>query len=246
MTRRYWNIHLEEMRKAGVHIGHGIRNWNPKMAPYISANRNGIHTTNLIRTARFLSEACDLVFDAARTGKHFLIIGTNTKGRIANLVVLAAKRARCHYVNTKWLGGMLTNWFTTEERLRQFRYLKAKQKMGKFKRIPKRDAAILKRKLSTLQKYLGGIKYMEGLPDIVIIMNQQKEYKALRECMILGIPTICLIDTNCDPDLADLSIPANDDNFFSIRWILNALVSAICEGRSISEDRSSYIRNRSL
>jgi small subunit ribosomal protein S2 len=246
MTRRYWNIHLEEMRKAGVHIGHGIRNWNPKMAPYISANRNGIHITNLIQTARFLSEACDLVFDAARTGKHFLIIGTNTKGRVGKLVVLAAKRARCHYVNTKWLGGMLTNWSTTEGRLRQFKHLRAKQKMGKFQRIPKRDAAILKRKLDTLQKYLGGIKYMTKLPDIVIIMNQQKEYKALRECMILGIPTICLIDTNCDPDLADLSIPVNDDNFLSIRWILNTLVSAICEGRSISEDRSSYIRNRSL
>ena len=110
--------------------------------------------------------------------------------------------------------------------------------MGKLNRLSKRDAAMLKRKLSTLQTYLGGIKYMTELPDIVIIVDQQKEYTALRECVILGIPTICLIDTNCDPDLADISIPANDDAIASIRLILNKLVSAICEGRS------SYIRSR--
>lgn len=238
MTRRYWNIHLEEMMEAGVHFGHGTRKWNPKMAPYISAKRKGIHITNLTRTARFLSEACDLVFDAASRGKLFLIVGT--KNKAADLVASAARRARCHYVNKKWLGGMLTNWSTTETRLHKFRDLRAEQKMGKFNRLPKRDAAMLKRQLSTLQTYLGGIKYMTELPDIVIIIDQQEEYTALRECIILGIPTICLIDTNSDPDLADISIPANDDAIASIRLILNKLVSAICEGSS------SYIRNPSL
>nr|YP_010573659.1 ribosomal protein S2 [Allium sabulosum]UZH92905.1 ribosomal protein S2 [Allium sabulosum] len=161
MTRRYWNIHLEEMMESGVRFDHGTKKWNPRMAPYISAKRKGIHITNLTRTARFLSEACDLVF----------------------------------------------------------------------------DAAMLKRKLSTLQTYPGGIKYLTGLSDIVIIVDQQKEYTALRECVILGIPTICLIDTNCDPDLADISIPINDDVIASIRLILNKLVSAICQ------DCSSYIRS---
>ncbi|KAK8944328.1 hypothetical protein KSP39_PZI007941 [Platanthera zijinensis] len=215
MERRYWNINLEEMMEAGVHFGHGTKKWNPKMAPYISAKRKGIHITNLTITARFLSEACDLVFDAASRGKKFLIVGT--KKKVADLVASAAIRARCHYVNKKWLGGMLTNWSTTETRLQKFRDLRA-------------------RKLSTLQTYLGGIKYMTGLPDIVIIVDQQEEYMVLRECVILGIPTICLIDTNCDPDLADISIPANDDAIASIRLILTKLVSAICEGHS------SYIK----
>ncbi|RDY14677.1 30S ribosomal protein S2, chloroplastic, partial [Mucuna pruriens] len=227
MTKRYWNIILEEMMEAGVHFGHGTRKWNPKMSSYISTKRKGIHITNLIRTARFLSEACDLVFDGASRGKQFLIVGTKKKA--ANSVARAAIRARCHFVNKKWLGGMLTNWYTTETRLQKFRDLRTQQKMGRLHCFPKRDAAILKRQLAHLETYLGGIKYMTGLPDIVIIVDQQEEYTALRECITLEIPTICLIDTNCDPDLADISIPANDDAIASIRLILNKLVFAICE-----------------
>lgn len=246
MTRRYWSINLEEMMEAGVHFGHGIRKWNPKMAPYISAKRKGIHITNLTRTARFLSEACDLVFEAASQRKQFLIVGT--KKNVADSVAWAARRSRCHYVNKKWLGGLLTNWSTTETRLQEFRDLRMEQKLrdlrmeqkiGILNRLPiqKRDTAVLKRQLSHLQRYLGGIKYMTRLPDIVIIVDQHEEYTALRECITLGIPTICLIDTNCDPDLADISIPSNDDTIASIRLILNKLVFAICEGRS------SYIKN---
>nr|YP_010919424.1 ribosomal protein S2 [Muiriantha hassellii]WAJ51934.1 ribosomal protein S2 [Muiriantha hassellii] len=236
MAKRYWNIHLEAMMEAGIHFGHGTRKWNPRMAPYISAKHKGIHITNLTRTARLLSEACDLVFDAASRGKLFLIVGTKKKA--ADSVARAALKARCHYVNKKWLGGMLTNWSTIETRLHKFRDLRTEQKRGRLDSLPKRDAAILKRQLSRLHTYLGGIKYMTRVPDIVIIIDQHEEYRALRECITLGIPTICLIDTNCDPDLADISIPANDDAIASIRLILNKLVFAICEGRS------SYIRNR--
>ncbi|KAJ8419220.1 hypothetical protein Cgig2_032374 (chloroplast) [Carnegiea gigantea] len=201
MTRRYWNINLEEMMEARVHFGHGTRKWNPRMAPYIYAKWKGIHIINLTRTARFLLEACDLVFDAASRGKQFLIVGTKKKA--ADSVARAAIRARCHYVNKKWLRGMLTNWSTTEERLQKFRDLRIEQKTGRLARLPKRDEAMLKRQLSHLQTYL--------------------EYKALRECITVGIPTICLIDTNCDPDLADFSIPANDDSIASIRLILTKL-----------------------
>nr|YP_009442536.1 ribosomal protein S2 [Codonopsis minima]ATO90216.1 ribosomal protein S2 [Codonopsis minima]QAT97868.1 ribosomal protein S2 [Codonopsis lanceolata]QCL17013.1 ribosomal protein S2 [Codonopsis lanceolata]QVL28648.1 ribosomal protein S2 [Chrysanthemum lavandulifolium] len=232
MTRRYWNINLEEMLEAGVHFGHNIKKWNPKMAPYISAKRKDRHITNLISTARFLSEACDLVYDAAKGGKQFLIVGT--KKIAADLVFRSAISARCHYVNKKWPGGMLTNWSTTETRLEKFRDLSTKQKTGRLNRLPKRDAAILKRQLSHLQRYLDGIKYMAELPDIVIIVDQHKGYTALRECLTLGIPTICLMDTNCDPDLTDLPIPANDDSISSIRFILNKLVFAISKGRSDS------------
>ncbi|MBA0818376.1 hypothetical protein Gohar_019657 [Gossypium harknessii] len=176
------------------------------MAPYISAKRIGIHITNLTRTARFLSKACDLVFDAANKEKQFLIIGT--KNKAADSVAQAAIRAWCHYVNKKWLGGMLRNWPTTETRLHNFRDLGTKQKTGGLNRLPKRDTAMLKRQLSHLQTYLGGIKYMTRLPNIVIIVDQQEEYTVLRECITLGIPTIYLTDTNSDLDLTDISIPS--------------------------------------
>nr|YP_009994394.1 ribosomal protein S2 [Cuscuta africana]QNP08494.1 ribosomal protein S2 [Cuscuta africana] len=228
MTKRYWNINLEDMMEAGVHFGHGTQKWNPKMAPYISAKRKGIHITNLTRTARFLSQACDLVFHAASRGKKFLIVGTNNKA--ADSVAQASIRARCHYVNKKWLAGMLTNWSTTETRLQKFRDLRIEQKRGGLDRLTKREATRLKRQLARLQTYLGGIQYMTGLPDIVIIIDQHKDSTALRECRILGIPIICLIDTNCDPNLSDISIPANDDARSSIRFILNKLVFAISEG----------------
>ncbi|WVZ03164.1 hypothetical protein V8G54_023970, partial [Vigna mungo] len=161
----------------------------------------------------------------ASGGKQFLIVGTKKKA--ADSVARAAIRARCHYVNKKWLGGMLTNWYTTKTRLQKFRDLRMQQKTGRFQSFPKKDAALLKRQLAQLETYLGGIQYMKGLPDIVIIVDQQEEYTALRECITLEIPTICLIDTNSDPDLADISIPANDDAIASIRLILNKLVFAI-------------------
>ena len=245
MTKSYWNINLEEMIEARVNLGYSQNRWNPKTAPYIIAKgkqpRNSMHITNLAKTARFLSEACDLLFDAASEGQNILIVGTQKlPQKTAELVALAAKKARCHYVSKKWFRGMLTNWVVTYMKLFKLKNLKISENRGRFHSLPKRDAAIWKRKLSTLQKDLGGIKYMKDLPDIVIIMDQQKEYIALRECIILGIPTICLIDTNCDPDLADIPIPANDKDPISIQWILSKLVSAISKGhqKKIQEKRS--------
>uniref|UniRef100_A0AAT9UUU6 Small ribosomal subunit protein uS2c n=1 Tax=Pallavicinia longispina TaxID=280536 RepID=A0AAT9UUU6_9MARC len=234
MKQKSWNIHLEEMMEAGVHFGHQARKWNPKMLPYIFTERKGIHIINLTQTARFLSEACDLVSNAASKNKQFLVVGT--KYQAADLVASAASRARCHYVNRKWLGGMLTNWSTIETRLHGFRDLEEKKLTGAFDRLSKREASNLERQLDQLQKYFGGIKYMRALPDIVIIIDQRKEFTAIRECIILGIPTICLVDTDCDPDVTDVPIPANDDARASIRWILNKLTLAIREGRHDSSE----------
>nr|AER45516.1 rps2 [Agathis australis] len=234
MTKHSWNINLEEMMKAGVHLGHKTRKWNPKMAPYIFTERRNLHIINLTQTARFLSEACNLVFDAAEKGKQFLIVGT--KNPAADATESAALGARCHYVNQKWLGGMLTNWSTTKMKLRKLKYLKKKQDTGGFHPFTKKEAARLKRQLDQLQKYLGGIRYMTSLPDIVIIVDQKKQYTAIEECITLGIPTICLVDTDCDPDLVDIPIPANDDSITSIRLILNKLTSAICEGTLLYEE----------
>nr|QHD46864.1 ribosomal protein S2 [Anthoceros agrestis] len=229
MKQKYWNINLEEMMEAGIHFGHQAAKWNPKMKPYIFTERRGIHILNVTKTARLLSEACDFVANAASKGKQFLIVGT--KYQAADLVASAAPKARCHYVNQKWLGGMLTNWSTIEKRLRKFEDLQTKKNMGALDELPKKEAANLERQLAQLQKYLGGIRYMTNLPDIVIIVDQQKELTAIRECINLNIPTICLVDTDCDPDLTDISIPANDDARASIRWVLDKLTSAIEEGR---------------
>nr|KJB78767.1 hypothetical protein B456_013G017800 [Gossypium raimondii] len=184
MARRYWNINLEKMLEAEVHFGHGTRKWNPRMVPYISEKRKGIHITNLTRTARFLSEACDLVFDAASKGKQFLIVGT--KNKAADSVARAP---------------------TTKMRLHKFRDLRTEQKTGGLNHLLKRNVAILL--------------------DIVIIVDQQEEYTALRECITLVIPTNCLIDTNSDSDLTDISIRTNDDAIASIRLLLNKLVVTI-------------------
>nr|YP_009473848.1 ribosomal protein S2 [Gastrodia elata]AVK39816.1 ribosomal protein S2 [Gastrodia elata] len=241
MTKRYWNISLKEMLDAGILFGHGTNKWNPKMAPYIITKINNIHIINLTITARSLSESCYLVFDAARKGKEFLIVGT--KNKTSFLIASEAKKIRCHYVNKKWLCGMLTNWFTTENLLRILRDLRAKQKRGKIKRLPKRDASIVNRKLNTLQKYMGGIKYMTKLPDIVIIVDQKHEFKVIRECIILGIPTICLIDTNCDPDYANLSIPSNDDSIASFHFILTKLVYSIFVGLTVLEKTNTFFKD---
>nr|QYB21718.1 ribosomal protein S2 [Lagarostrobos franklinii]BBF90897.1 ribosomal protein S2 [Lagarostrobos franklinii] len=229
MTKYSWNIKLEEMMKAGVHLGHKTIKRNPKMAPYIFTERRNLHIINLTQTARSLSKACDLVFDAAGKGKQFLIVGT--KNPAAGAAKSAALRARCHYVNQKWFRGMLTNWSTTEMKLEKLRYLKRKHITGGFHRFTKKEAARLKRQLDQLQKYLGGLRYMKRLPDIVIIVDQKTQYRAIEECRRLSIPTICLVDTDCDPDLVDIPIPANDDSITSIRLILKKLTLAICKGR---------------
>ncbi|KAM3250573.1 hypothetical protein P3L10_004643 [Capsicum annuum] len=172
------------MIEAGVHFGHGTRKWNPKMAPYISTKCKSIHITNLIRTSHFLSEACDLVFDAASRGKQFLIVGT--KNKATDLVEWAAIMSQCHYINTKCLGGMLMNWSITETRRHKFKDLRMEQKIGRLNRLSKKDATMFKKQLSLLKTYLGGV-----IPNIIIIVDQCEEYMALRKCITLGIPTIC-------------------------------------------------------
>nr|YP_010463795.1 ribosomal protein S2 [Anemia phyllitidis]UUL71062.1 ribosomal protein S2 [Anemia phyllitidis] len=230
MRQKNWDIDLEGMMGAGVHFGHQTHKWNPKMSPYIFTERRGVHITDPTQTARLLYEACNFVFNAATEGKESLSVGA--KYQVADLVASAAKISRCHYVNEKWLGGMSTNWSTTETRLRRFQLLQNGEDTGEFDRLPKKEAAILKRQLLRLRKYLSGIQYMSDLPDIVIITDQHEQSTALQECLILGIPTICVVDTDCDPDLTDIPIPGNDDARSSIRWILDKLTLAICEGRS--------------
>nr|YP_009549434.1 ribosomal protein S2 [Vittaria appalachiana]AYW16583.1 ribosomal protein S2 [Vittaria appalachiana] len=230
MQQKNRAIDLEQMLAAGIHFGHQTQRWNPKMSPYIFTERRGVHIFDLTHTARLSSEACDLVFDAAMQGKEFLIVGT--KHQVTDLIASAALRSQCHYVNEKWLAGTLTNWITTETRLRRFQYLQSQADGGGFDRLPKREAAILRKQLLRLRKSLGGIQYMSELPDIATTADQHEQSIALKECSILGISTICIVDTDCDPDLVDVPIPGNDDARSSIRWILDKPVLAIRGGRS--------------
>jgi small subunit ribosomal protein S2 len=223
-------ISLEEMMEAGVHFGHQTRGWNPKMATYIYGERNGIHLIDLVQTARLLSEAYDFLLTASQEGKEFLFLGT--KNQAVDIVAKEATRCGSHFVNQRWLGGMLTNWPTIKTRINKLKDLELSEQNGILDSLPKKESAVLKRQLWKLRKYLGGLQNMKNLPDVVIIVDQKREINAVRECMKLGIPTICLLDTNCDPTLSDIPIPANDDAIRSIELIISKLADAIIEGRN--------------
>lgn len=222
------NMNLKEMVGVGVHFGHQARRWNPRMVPYILTRRKGIYIINLCKTEVILFRACDYLRKSASKMNQVLIVGTGLQ--VADLVAAAAKDAQCHYVNRKWLGGTLTNWSTTKTKLRRLRELEAQEMVNLFSPLPKKESAVLKRHLSQLRKYLDGIKYMKALPNIVILVDQQKDTTAIQECMKLNIPTICLVDTDCDPDLSDIAIPANNESRSSIQWMLDTLTAAIQKG----------------
>ncbi len=222
-------VSLEELLEAGVHFGHQSRRWNPKMFPYIYTERNGIHIIDLVQTAQLLNEAYNFVKQSAKEGKTFLFLGT--KRQAAGIVAKEAVRSNSFYVNQRWLGGMLTNWVTIKARVDRLNYLEEKDKNGEFDSLPKKEAAVIRKELERLRKHLIGIKHMKSLPDLVIIVDQKKETTAIQECIKLGVPTICMLDTNCNPEIVDVPIPANDDAIRSIKLILSKIADAILEGQ---------------
>jgi small subunit ribosomal protein S2 len=223
------SVSLAQLLEAGVHFGHQARRWNPKMSPYIFAERNGVHIIDLVQTASLLNEAYEYMRRAAEANKKFLFIGT--KRQAAGIIAQEAARCDAYYVNQRWLGGMLTNWTTIKSRVDRLKELERREETGALDRLPKKEAATLRRELERLRKYLGGIKMMRRPPDVVVIVDQKREYNAVQECLKLNIPIVSLLDTNCDPDVVDVPIPANDDAIRSIKLILGSLVDAICEGK---------------
>ena len=222
-------VSLAQMLESGVHFGHQARRWNPKMSPYIFAERNGVHIIDLVQTAQLMDEAYDYARSASEQGKRFLFVGT--KRQAAGIVAQEALRCGSYYVNQRWLGGMLTNWVTIKTRADRLKELERRQESGVLDLLPKKEAAVLRREMEKLQKYLGGIKQMRKIPDVVVMVDQRREYNAVQECQKLEIPIMALLDTNCDPDLVDVPIPANDDAIRSIKLILGKLADAIYEGR---------------
>lgn len=222
-------VSLAELLESGVHFGHQTRRWNPKMSPYIYTARNGVHIIDLVQTAQLMEDAYEYVRRSSEQGRRFLFVGT--KRQAAGIVAQEAARCGANYVNQRWLGGMLTNWETIKSRVARLKELEQLQENGSIDRRPKKEASVMRRELEKLQKYLGGIKTMRKLPDIVIIVDLRREYNAIQECQKLGLPIISLLDTNCDPDVVDIPIPANDDAIRSIKLIIGKIADAIHEGR---------------
>ena len=222
-------VSLAELLEAGVHFGHQTRRWNPKMRPYIFTERNGIHIIDLVLTAGYMEEAYNYIRSAAEAGKRFLFVGT--KRQAAAIVAQEALRCGSYYVNQRWLGGMLTNWNTIKTRIERLKELEDMRNSGVMDRLPKKEGSMRRRELEKLEKYLGGIKNMRRVPDIVIMVDQRREMNAVKECRKLDVPIVALLDSNCDPNYADVFVPANDDAIRSIKLIVGKLADAIYEGR---------------
>jgi small subunit ribosomal protein S2 len=231
-------VSLNELLESGVHFGHQTRRWNPKMAPYIYTARNGVHIIDLVQTAQLMEDAYAYLRKASEQGKKVLFVGT--KRQAAGIVAQEALRCGSYYINQRWLGGMLTNWETIKSRVDHLKELEHLEASGSIDRRPKKEGSVLRRELGKLQKYLGGIKNMRRLPDVVVIVDQRREYNAIQECQKLGIPIVSLLDTNCDPDVADIPLPANDDAIRSIKLILGKLADAIYEGRHGQLETEEY------
>ena len=223
-------VSLSELLEAGVHFGHQSRRWNPKMFPYIYTERDGIHIIDLVQTAQLLNDAYDYIKDCSREGKKVLFLGT--KRQAAEIIAQEATRSDSYYINQRWLGGMLTNWFTIKTRVDRLKELEQQETTGLINKLHKKEASMVRRELNKLRKHLHGIKDMKKIPDLVIIVDQKREITAIQECIKLGIPTVCILDTNCNPDIVDVPIPANDDAIRSIKLVLTKIADAIIEGKN--------------
>jgi len=222
-------VTLGELLDAGVHFGHQSSRWNPKMFPYIYTEQNGIHVIDLVQTARLLTHAYNHVQKAAKEGKQFLFIGT--KRQAAGIIAEEATKCGAHYINHRWLGGTLTNWSTVQGRVGYLKELNEKEESGELNALPKKEAALLRRERDKLQQNLGGLTEMLHVPDIAIVVDPKREATAIAECRKLGITIVSILDTNCDPNVVDIPIPANDDAVRSIKLIISALANAITTGK---------------
>jgi small subunit ribosomal protein S2 len=231
------NIKLEEMIQSGMHFGHFTREWNPRMAPYIYGERNGRHVLDLVQTHYLLTKVLRFLEESSTQGKTCLFVGT--KKQAAPLIAKTALACNSYYVNQRWLGGMLTNWRTIQKSLRKLQEYRTAEERGDWNRLKKQEVARKKREQQRLEKYLGGLENMSKLPGVVIIIGQPEEIHAVRECRQLGIPTVTLLDSNCDPTLADLFIPANDDSVSAVRLVLDAFNDAICRGQKKYQETQS-------
>lgn len=247
-------INIEEMVQRGVHLGHPTSRWNPKMAPYIYTKRNGVYIIDLMKTVEQLKSVSNVLKNLSAQGKTFLFVGT--KRQASENISRVAFECNSFYVNQRWLGGMLTNWktikkslltlqsFSESQELEEENSLQSgvksspTQKNERFKRVTKKEATQFKKRKDRLEKYLGGLKGMTQLPDVVIIVGQSEEINAVLEAQKLGITTISVLDTDCNPTLSDFFVVANDDSIKSLEFILNIFLQAILEGKEHQKSKN--------
>ena len=222
-------VSMKQLLEAGVHFGHQTRRWNPKMAPYIFTERNGIYIIDLQKTVKKIDEAYAFMQEAVKTGRPILFVGTKKQAQDA--IEEEAKRCGMFYVNQRWLGGMLTNYKTISGRIKRLNEIKEMEVDGTFEKLTKKEVMKLRHELEKLERFLGGIKDMKGTPAAMFVVDPKKEKIAVREARILGIPIIGIVDTNCDPDDVDYIIPANDDAIRAVRLITGKMADAVIEAK---------------
>ena len=222
-------IAMKQLLEAGVHFGHQTRRWNPKMAEYIFTERNGIYIIDLQKTVKKIEEAYDFIRSVAADGGEILFVGT--KKQAQETIKEEAIRVGMHYVDARWLGGMLTNFKTIKKRIERLNQLNKMEEDGTFDLLPKKEVAKLKLEIEKLDKYLGGIKDMKKLPGAMFVVDPRKEKIAVAEAKKLGIPVVAIVDTNCDPEEVDYVIPGNDDAIRAVKLIASTMANAIIEGR---------------
>ncbi|NLX61737.1 MAG: 30S ribosomal protein S2 [Tissierellia bacterium] len=222
-------VTMKSLLEAGVHFGHQTRRWNPKMAQYIFTERNGIYIIDLQKTVKLVDEAYDFVKNLVANGGEILFVGTKKQAQEA--IESEAKRCGMHYVNQRWLGGMLTNYKTIRKRIDRLHELEKMEEDGVFEILPKKEVIKLKHERERLEKFLGGIKNMNKLPDALFVVDPRKEKIAVSEARILGIPVVAIVDTNCDPDEIDYVIPGNDDAIRAVKLLTETIANAVLEGK---------------
>ncbi|MCF6410596.1 30S ribosomal protein S2 [Pseudalkalibacillus salsuginis] len=230
-------ISMKQLLEAGVHFGHQTRRWNPKMARYIFTERNGIYIIDLQKTVKKVEEAYNYVRDIAADGGKILFVGT--KKQAQESVKVEAQRAGQYYINQRWLGGTLTNFDTIRKRIRRLKDLEKMQEDGTFDVLPKKEVILLKKEMDRLEKFLGGIKDMNSLPDVLFVIDPRKERIAIAEARKLNIPIVAIVDTNCDPDEVDVIIPGNDDAIRAVKLLTSKMADAVVEANQGSAEEAA-------
>ena len=231
-------VSMKQLLEAGVRFGHQTRRWNPKMARYIFTERNGIYIIDLQKTVKKLEEAYMFVRDVAANGDNVLFVGT--KKQAGESIKEEAERAGAHYVNARWLGGMMTNFKTIQSRIARLKAIETMEQDGTFEVLPKKEVIELKKELAKLQKNLGGIKEMKRLPDAIFVVDPKKERICVQEAHTLGIPLIGICDTNCDPEELDYVIPGNDDAIRAVKLIVSKMADAVIEAKQGEAEEAAY------
>jgi len=227
-------VSMKQLLEAGVHFGHQTRRWNPKMAPYIFTERNGIYIIDLQKTVGMIDTAYNAVYDVVSQGGTILFVGTKKQAQDA--IKDEALRCGMFYVNERWLGGMLTNFKTIQSRIDRLKKIERMQEDGTFDVLPKKEVMELKKELAKLQKNLGGIKDIKCIPDAIFVVDPKKEHICVQEAQSLGITLIGIADTNCDPEELDFVIPGNDDAIRAVKLLTGAMADAVIEAKQGTEN----------